>query len=71
MLLIPAVGSLYPVPAAPIRYFPYLYLAYLVAGILWIVAFRHRKPMAWQRIREDLDSAHAHYRGVGPAMPRS
>jgi len=63
LLLIPAVGSVYPVPAAPIRYFPYLYLAYLAAGILWIVAFRRRKPMAWQTIRLDLDSAHAPYQG--------
>jgi amino acid transporter len=58
MLVIPAVGSVYPVPAAPVRFFPYLYLAYLLAGVAWITAFHRAKPMAHVQIRQDLDLAH-------------
>jgi amino acid transporter len=59
LLIIPAVGSVYPVPDAPICYFPYLYLVYLGAGVAWIVAFHRSKPAAQEQIRQDLDLAHA------------
>ena len=36
MLLFPAVGSVYPVPTWPYSIFPYLFLAYLIAGLVWI-----------------------------------
>jgi amino acid transporter len=36
MLLFPAIGSVYPVPAWPYSIFPYLFLAYLIAGLVWI-----------------------------------
>ena len=58
MLVIPAVGSVYPVPPAPVRYFPYLYLAYLAAGVTWIVVFHRTQPNAQAQIRQDLDLAH-------------
>ncbi len=32
-LLVPAVGSVYPVPAPPVNYFPYIFLAYFVIGL--------------------------------------
>jgi amino acid transporter len=63
MLVIPAVGSVYPVPPAPVCYFPYLYLVYLVAGVAWIVAFHRIKPAAQAHIRQDLDLAHAKHQG--------
>jgi amino acid transporter len=58
MLVIPAIGSVYPIPPAPVRYFPYLYLAYLAAGISWIVFFHRTQPNAQAQIRQDLDLAH-------------
>jgi amino acid transporter len=42
LLTIPAVGSVYPVPPAPVKYFPYLFLAYLIIGGAWI-RFRHSR----------------------------
>jgi hypothetical protein len=36
------VGTVYPVPPAPYRYLPYVYLAYLAAGMLWYVVSRRR-----------------------------
>jgi amino acid transporter len=58
LLAIPAVGSVYPVPPAPVMYFPYLYLAYLAVGILWILAFYKSKPSASASVRQDLQLAH-------------
>ncbi len=34
------VGTLYPVPAAPYNWLPYLYLAYIIAGLVWFAASR-------------------------------
>jgi len=28
-------GTLYPIPAAPYNYLPYIYLAYLALGLTW------------------------------------
>jgi amino acid transporter len=34
-MILALIGTLYPVPAAPYNWLPYLYLAYLIAGLLW------------------------------------
>ncbi len=39
------VGTVFPVPPAPYRYLPYLYVAYLAAGMLWY-AISRRRPLA-------------------------
>jgi amino acid transporter len=36
LLLVPAVGSVYPVPAWPFNIFPYIFLAYVIIGLVWI-----------------------------------
>jgi len=36
LLMVPIVGTVYPVPPAPMNYFPYIFLAYLVAGFAFI-----------------------------------
>ena len=36
LLLFPAIGSVYPVPAWPYSVFPYLFLAYMLIGLFWI-----------------------------------
>lgn len=61
LLVVPAVGSVYPVPAAPVMYFPYAFLAYLAVGLMWIFAFYRRTPSASSRIRSDLESAHRRF----------
>src|SRR6266545_956659 len=35
-LLVPTVGSFYPLPVAPIRYFPYYFFAYMLVGACWL-----------------------------------
>jgi amino acid transporter len=36
LLLVPTIGSVYPVPPAPVKYFPYMFLTYFVLGGIWI-----------------------------------
>jgi amino acid transporter len=64
LLLIPAVGSVYPVPPAPVKYFPYLFLAYLLVGSVWVVTFYRRAPAASMRIQRDLQLNHARFETI-------
>lgn len=43
-LMIPVVGSVYPVPPAPFNVFPYLFLMYLVVGGGWFLMLRLHSP---------------------------
>jgi amino acid transporter len=63
LLIVPAVGSVYPVPAAPVMYFPYAFLAYLALGVVWIFGFYRSKPAADKLIRTDLDDMDSRFRG--------
>ena len=56
LLLVPAVGSVYPVPAAPVNYFPYVFLIYVLLGVFRAVAFKVRDPKNVSKIREELQS---------------
>ncbi len=42
LLLVPTIGSFYPVPSAPVLYFPYAFLIYFALGGAWI-AFRNHQ----------------------------
>jgi hypothetical protein len=53
-LTVPIVGTVYPVPAAPLNYFPYIFLAYIVAGIV-LVSIRSRSHMEMDGIRKVLE----------------
>ena len=61
LLMIPAVGSVYPLPSAPVLYFPYVFLAYMAVGIIWILSFYGRQPAASEVARLDLEQSHAQY----------
>ena len=50
LLLIPAAGMFYPLPAPPVRYFPYIFGAYLWFGILRVMAMQHQKPSRVEEI---------------------
>jgi amino acid transporter len=54
LLCIPVVGSVYPVPPAPLNYFPYIFGVYLVLGMFRAVAYKIRDPKSLARIREEL-----------------
>jgi hypothetical protein len=68
-LLIPTVGSVIPIPAPPVNYFPYAYVVYLLIGIGWILAFHARKPTAAGQINNDLELNHARFKREAPPVP--
>jgi hypothetical protein len=59
LLLIPIVGSVYPVPAAPVNYFPYAFAAYLWFGIVRVMGMRHQKPEHVDSIRMEVQKLHS------------
>ena len=42
-MLLALAGNLYPVPEGPYGKLPYIYLAYLAAGLIWFFTSAHRK----------------------------
>ncbi len=44
LLLIPVYGQVYPVPAAPLRYFPYLVLLYIAVAAVWATMLGRSRP---------------------------
>jgi amino acid transporter len=42
-MLLALVGNLYPVPEGPYGKLPYIYLAYVAAGLMWFWIRRHKK----------------------------
>jgi amino acid transporter len=67
LLLIPAVGSVYPAPPAPDNYFPYVFGIYLLAGLLRAFAFKVRDPKTLTQVRTELSSYHL---PAGLAVPK-
>jgi amino acid transporter len=42
-MLLAMLSNLYPVPPSPVRYFPYIYAAYLAIALLWLLIAKPRK----------------------------
>jgi amino acid transporter len=53
-LLVPAVGSVYPVPAPPVNAFPYIFLGYVVIGLAFFL-MRRKSTMIAQSVTRDDD----------------
>jgi amino acid transporter len=68
LLAIPAIGSVYPVPAAPVNAFPYWFLAYLGVGLAWILILHRRRPAAADTIRDDLRLSHDRFAAEAEGM---
>ncbi len=45
LLLVPAIGTVYPVPTPPVNYFPYIFGVYVLLGIIWIAGVRRDKTV--------------------------
>ena len=67
LLLIPAIGSVYPAPPAPDNYFPYVFGIYLLAGLFRALAFKIRDPKTLTQVREELATFHL---PAGLAVPK-
>ena len=62
LLLVPAVGSVYPVPTDPVmRKLPYFFLAYFLAGVTWFLTLRMRSPEAVLEIERDIEETHGRF----------
>jgi amino acid transporter len=61
LLAIPAIGSVYPVPAPPVNAFPYWFLGYLGVGLAWILVLHRRRPTVAESIRADLQLSHERF----------
>jgi amino acid transporter len=60
LLLVPIVGTVYPVPAYPLNYFAYIFGAYVLAGVV-LVLIRSGSMARFDSIRKLLDTT-----AVGP-----
>jgi amino acid transporter len=58
LLMIPAIGSVYPVPPAPVNYFPYIFLGYILIGVIRVIALRIQAPERLKAIRDQVRSQH-------------
>ncbi|GAB2643186.1 APC family permease [Gordonia jinhuaensis] len=65
-LAVPTVGSFYPVPPAPVRYFPYIFAGYMLVGVIWLVVVGRRKPQLLNDIEADLEHS---VDGAGGSAP--
>jgi len=55
LMCIPAIGSVYPVPAPPQNYYPYVFLAYLAVGGLRLLLMYIAKPERHQEISAETE----------------
>ncbi|HEY6471877.1 MAG TPA: APC family permease [Acidimicrobiales bacterium] len=56
-LMVPTVGSFYPMPAWPVNLFPYIYLAWMAVGGGWMFLRSRRQPSLFADIEADLERA--------------
>ncbi len=56
-LLVPTIGSFYPVPSYPMNLFPYLFLGYFGLGAAWFLMLFNRRPRVVEEIRQDFEAA--------------
>jgi amino acid transporter len=64
-LVAPIVGSFYPVPDPPVRYFPYAFAIYLAVGVAWLFIRRGGSSNVIEKIEADLEDIGTRY-GTSP-----
>ena len=70
-LLVPTVGSFYPVPPYPTDIFPYIFAAYMAAGGAWLFIVSRRQRGILAGIEAELEQtlqAHEHERQAAPIL---
>ena len=58
LLLVPAVGSVYPVPSWPVNIFPYIFLGYLALGLGWFMVLRSNRDFV-NTLKDRIHAEHA------------
>jgi amino acid transporter len=54
-LMVPTIGSFYPLPPYPVRIFPYIFLAWMIVGAVWLYIVSRRQPGILVDIERDLE----------------
>ena len=54
LMAVPFVGSLYPIPAPPYNYLPYVFLVLLAVGVARFAYLRYSQPNVIRAIQDDL-----------------
>jgi hypothetical protein len=54
ILLIPIIGSVYPLLAYPYNLFPFIFLAWLVVGGIWFIVQKVKNPSLVSNIKNDV-----------------
>jgi amino acid transporter len=57
LMFLSLVGSVYPVPDVPYKYFPYGFAAYMLIGALWFGVLKVRMPQTLLGLEHDLETA--------------
>jgi amino acid transporter len=57
LMLLSLIGSVYPVPDVPYKYFPYGFAAYMLIGALWFSVLKVRMPQTLLGLEHDLETA--------------
>ncbi len=66
VLLVPIIGSVYSnsISPAPLPYFIFIFLAWLVVGGLWFFIRKLQAPEVSENITNYVDSVHQHYKDI-------
>jgi hypothetical protein len=64
LMLIPIIGSVYPLQPPPVEYFPVAFIAYLWFGVLRVMGMRHQKPKRVDEVSAEVRSQHSEVVGA-------
>jgi amino acid transporter len=60
-MIVPIVGSFYPLPDPPIRYYPYIFMGYLAIGLIWLFVQWTLHTGVISQIETDLEGIETRY----------
>lgn len=58
LMLIPIIGSVWPIPSPPVNAFPYVFLGYLWFGLIQVMSMQHQKPARVAKVGAEVRALH-------------
>ena len=58
LMLIPIIGSVWPIPSPPVNAFPYVFVGYLWFGFIQVLSMQHQKARRVEEIGAEIRSQH-------------
>lgn len=62
ILLIPIIGSIYPVPSYPYNLFPFIFLGWLAIGAIWFTVQKSKNPNLIANIQSDVNGINEQFK---------